>query len=165
MDDSRSIVWIELPSGGWWEINTRPLWEHVRYWIALAEGPGDDDLVAHMLTTLTESWSFRDQVSPDSVARRDPGDLEAVLEVFHRTVVPYLRRPGRREMAEELFTGLLTGKVPPSFVDAWLMDVTGWSWHVLQDTPAEVVDRVMVYAAVKQARAAGDALDFPETEG
>ena len=83
--------------------------------------------MAYVLATLTGCWGFRDQVNPDSVARRDSGDLEAVLEVFHRTVVPYLRRCGRRKMAEELFTGLLTGRVPPAFVDAWLMDVTGWS--------------------------------------
>ena len=118
-----------------------------------------------MLATVTGSWSFRDEVSPHSVAGRDPADLEAALEVFHRTVVPYLRRPGHKEMAEELFAGLLTGKVPPMFVDAWLMDATGWSWQVLQDTPADLVDRVVVYAAVKQARAAGGVLDFPESEG
>ena len=43
------------------------------------------------------------------------------------------------------------GSTPPEFHDSYLMDVTGWSYETLQETPADVVRRYEMYLIVKNA--------------
>ena len=41
--------------------------------------------------------------------------------------------------------------MPPEFHDSYLMDVTGWSYETLQETPVDVVDQYEMYLSVKNA--------------
>ena len=155
------VARIDLPSGGWWEIQTRPLWKHVCDWALEAqEDRGAPGLVERALVSLTTAWSFADEVCLETLAQRHADDLIAVLEVFHREVAPLLRGDSIREMAEELFAEMIAGRIPGQFSEAHLMAVTGWSWHTLQETPADVVEKMSIYLAVTQARDDKRDLDF-----
>ena len=150
---------IELPSGGWWKIVVRPRWKHVAQWTD--EGT---DLVERALASLTIAWSFEDEVSLETLAQRDPGDLVAVLEAFRREVVPYLDEGSPQSMAEELFSGLVAGRIPPQFSEVHLMASTGWSWETLQETPADVVRMMTLYLAVRHVRDSGGTLEYRDAE-
>ena len=162
---SDPVIRIDLPSGGWWEISTRPLWRHVRKWAADGEGQFDDaDLFERALASLTTAWSFGEEVSVEALAQRDEDDLMVALEAFQREVMPNLESDSPRETAEELFAGMVSGQVPPRFAEVSVMAATGWSWQALQETPADVVQKMAIYLAVKQTRDGNGALDFPQTK-
>lgn len=155
---------INLPSGGWWEIETRPLWRHVREWADETQGRHTGlELAEHALASLTPGWSFAEEISQEAVSRRDVDDLIAVLEVFHGEVVSLLSEP-TKEQAERLFGGLAEGRITPEFIEAHLLAATGWSWHTLQVTPVDVVQRMAMYLAVKKARDTGGTLTFADSE-
>ena len=116
-----TVIRVELPSGGWWELESRPRWKHVREWAS-------------------------------EVGRLSAG------EVADRVLVS-LTGPVR-QIAEELFAGLVTGTVPPGFAEVHIMAATGWDWAKLQSTPADVVRRMVVYLFVREARANGGSLEF-----
>ena len=154
------VTRILLPSGGWWEFLTRPQWRHVREWRSrCAEGTGSVS-PERALASLTTAWSFADEVSADVISRLDEADLIVALEAFHREVVPYLDQADEQVLAEALFAGLLGGRVPPEFSEVHLMAANGWSWHTLQNTPADVVRLMAVYSAVAQAVERGGSVDF-----
>ena len=44
------------------------------------------------------------------------------------------------------------------------MAATGWSWQTLQETPADVVQKMAVYLTVTQTIQSKGSLDFPDTE-
>ena len=156
------IARINLPSGGWWDIQTRPLWKHLCGWALEAEeGQDASGLVERALVSLTTAWSFDDKVCLEALGERQADDLIAVLEVFHRDVVPLLGGDGHKGMAEELFAELIAGRIPGQFAEAHLMAATGWNWHTLQETPADVVEKMSIYLAVTQAREGRQDLDFP----
>ena len=160
---SESIRRIYLPSGGWWEITTRPLWRHTRTWFTALHGPDSDrDLVLVALASLTTAWSFREDISAETVAGRKAIDLVAILEVFQRDVASQLTSAIPAGLSETLFAGLLNDSIPAEFAEVALMAATGWSWHTLETTPADVVQRMAVYLAVRQAREAGGSLDFTD---
>lgn len=152
---------IALPSGGWWEISTRPLWKHVRDWPH--EGA---DLIDHALTSLTIAWSFSEEIGVGTIAGRDADDLIAVIEAFREDVAPHLLDARHRvELAQRLFACMVVGQIPREFEEAHIMAATGWSWQALQATPADVVQRVTIYLAVREARANQGSLEFPRAEG
>ena len=151
---------MKLPSGGWWDLRTRPLWKHVTEWRgAVRAGEREQALLERALVSLTTGWSFSEEIATESIGSRDADDLAAVLEVLCREVEPFeaTRRP--TELAEWLFAALTDGRVPAEFAEAHLMLATGWSWRELQETPADVVERAWVYVAVRETREAGGALD------
>lgn len=153
------VVRVALPSGGWWELETRPRWKHVRLW--------SNDcvlLIEQALASLTVAWSFEDEVTSKTVSNRDEDDQIAILEIFHREVVPRLEAASPRRMAEELFAGLMKGQMPPQFDETHIMASTGWSWQTLQETPADVVQKMSVYLAVTRTMQNRGSLDFPDTE-
>ena len=144
---------VRLPSGGWWEIRTRPLWRDVSEWRrAVRAGEEEQALSERALVSLTTGWSFREEIDPESVGGRDAEDLAAVLEVLCREVEPL--EPADRS-AERLFAALAEGRVPAEFAEAHLMLATGWSWRELQETPADVVERTWVYVAVREVKRGG----------
>lgn len=145
---SEAVKRIALPSGGWWELRLRPLWRHVRQWMAADGAPG---LVEQALASLTAAWSFPEEVSADAVRLRHPGDMAAALEVMLQEVIPAMGGASPEQMAQELFAGLLQGQVPASFAEAHLLALTGWTWHDLQETPADVVQKLAIYLAVRHA--------------
>ena len=163
---SQAVKRINLPSGGWWKILTRPLWEHVSQRSAACQGRGDNpDLVGPVLVSLTAAWSFPEDVSLEALAQRDVDDLVTVLEFFRREVVPVLEAHSPKEVAEEqLFAGLVAGRVPPQFAEVHLMAATGWSWRDLRATPADIVQKMAIYLAVKHAMDSGSALDLHAPE-
>ena len=154
---------VGLPSGGWWDISTRPTWADVSGWGNKPQGESDPGLVERALASLTTAWSFAEEISLESVALRDAADLVAVLEAALGDVRSRVAKdPG--EMAEDLFAALAVRRVPPQFEEVHLMAATGWSWETLQRTPADVVEKMAVYLAVVQTRDIGGALEFDPAE-
>ena len=154
------VARVELPSGGWWEIRTRPLWRDVREWRgAVRSGEKAQALSERALVSLTTGWSFREEIGAESVGNRDAADLAAVLEVLCREVEPVEAVGRAAESAEGLFVALAEGRVPSEFAEAHLMLATGWSWRELQETPADVVERAWVYAAVREVKRGGGVLE------
>ena len=148
-----------MPSGGWWEIETRPLWRHVREW---REGAPDDDggLVDRVVVSLTTAWSFDLPVKLESLVLVDAGDVAVVLEVLVEQVAKFSGLVERKAMAEALFARMAAGLVPQEFAEVHAMSVAGWSWRELQETPADVVERMMIYEAVAETMNTGGTLDF-----
>ena len=170
---SQTVKRIDLPSGGWWELETRPRWKHVREWshnrAGRHRGPSDalydeQDLVERVLVSLTPGWSFPEPVSIEGLAERDERDVIAAMEMLRREIVTLLDGCSPNLQAEELFACLVTGRVPHEFAEAHLMALTGWSWQALQETPADVVERMSIYLAVKQTRETGGGLDISQEQ-
>ena len=157
-------VRVNLTSGGWWELETRPRWEQMRGILTeTAQGREDEaGLAEQVLLALTTAWSFTEEVSVASLARRDPRDTAAAMNVLEHEVgsLGAGRRP--KEHAEGLFQGLAAGAVPDEFAEVHIFAHTGWTWQELQETPADIVRKMAVYLAVKLARDSGGTLDFPE---
>jgi hypothetical protein len=122
------------------------------------------DLVERALVSLSTGWSFREAISVESLARRDVEDVIAAMELLKREVAPLWDGHFYRPVAEELFAGLAAGRVPEQFAEPHIMALTGWSWETLQETPADVVELMAVYLAVRQVRDVGGTLDFPEEQ-
>ena len=164
-DPLETVRRLQLPSGGWWEMETRPRWGHRRLWAlpgrltSSQARPSDRALVA-----LTTAWSFDEPVSLATLRAREAADLGTALDFMGGEIIGSLVQTSLKTMAEELFVGLAGGQVPPSFVEARLMVHTGWSWQTLMETPADVVERVAVYIAVSQAMVTGSALQIEEDE-
>ena len=148
---------ISLPSGGWWAVRTRPTWKDAK-----AIGEGDGGRLNSFLVAITESWSFEDTVSTETLAHRDECDVDVVLRVIGETVLPWLDMDPPETMAKALFAGMSAGQVPEDFFDVQLMASTGWSWQDLQSAPADVVLKMAVFLAVSQIKAQGGALRFPD---
>ena len=158
---TNDVIRIDLPSGGWWELTTRPLWKHV------CRGTDEgyvSEFLPRALASLTTAWSFPEAVSESTLPARSEEDMAAVLEVFNGEVLPAFRSGGAREEAEALFAGLVSGRVPPQYVEVCLMAATGWTWQVLGETPADIVHRMAVYLAVKGARDNKGTLEFSEED-
>ena len=150
------VARVRLPSGGWWDIRTRPLWKHVSEWRgAVRAGEDERALLERALVSLTTGWSFSEEVGTESVGGRDADDLAAVLEVFCREVEPFESAGRSVEFAERLFAALTDGRAPADFAEAHLMLATGWSWRELQETPADVVERTWTYVAVREVMRGG----------
>ena len=164
--DKPTIKRLSLPSGGWWEFETRPRWKHLRAWTALcADGSvqtGEGDLADRVVISLTTGWSFDEPISLASLGRRDPEDMIAAMELVKREAAPLLDTNDPRSLAEQLLHGLVEGRIPEEFAEVHIMALTGWSWAELQDTPADVVERMALYLAVKQTREVGGILELKE---
>ena len=52
------------------------------------------------------------------------------------------------------------GSILPEFHDSHLMDVTGWSYETLQETPADVVRQYEMYLIIKNVVVNGGKLPF-----
>jgi hypothetical protein len=150
---------IDVPSGGWWEVETRPLWRHVREW---REGAHHNDggLVDRVVVSLTTAWSFDLPVELDSLALVDADDVGVVLEVLVEQVAKLSGLVERKTIAEELFARMAAGSVPEEFAEVHVLAVAGWSWRELQETPADVVERMAIYKAVAETMSTGGTLDF-----
>ena len=53
-------------------------------------------------------------------------------------------------------------RVPPEYSDIQLMQLTGWSWDELQNTPIDVAQRTQVYLLVKHAKESGVEVDIED---
>ena len=146
---------------------------HVRQWGPVRSGensiPSDDEygqgyLVERALVSLTTGWSFREEISAESLTQLDVEDVIAAMELLKWEVAPLLDGHTPRPLAEDLFVGLARGSVPEQFAEPHIMALTGWSWETLQETPADVVELVAIYLAVKQAIDFGGIVDFPEEQ-
>ena len=162
---------ISLPSGGWWDLVTRPMWRHLRLLLTGARQGATaaaDTLVDHLLVALTTAWSFDEPVSLDSLAAREGADMDAVVEVLCASVLPAAVGDGEVLPAahgggkEDLFRGLLAGRVPSPFAEVHILALTGWTWAALQETPVDVVARMAEYLAVRSVKDSGGTLQLQE---
>lgn len=123
-------VRVNLTSGGWWELETRPRWGQMRGILTeTAQGREDEaGLAEQVLLALTTAWSFTEEVSVASLARRDPRDTAAAMNVLEHEVgsLGAGRRP--KEHAEGLFQGLAAGAVPDEFAEVHILAHTGRSY-------------------------------------
>ena len=162
---SPTIRRVDLPSGGWWELETKPRWKHFREWsFDVGALSGSVALGDRVLVSLTPAWSFQEKVCLESLCLRDVADTAAVLEVLQREVLSPLSRERPTRLAEDLFVGLAAGTIPPPFAEVHLMALTGWSWETLLQTPLDVVEKMAIYRAVKETRETGGYLSFQEDE-
>jgi hypothetical protein len=99
-------------------------------------------------------------VELEKLAFVDLADMAAVLDVLIEQVSRYSILEERKEMAEELFTGMAVGLVREEFAEVHVMSVAGWSWEELQETPVDVVERMALYKAVTDTMRSGGTLDF-----
>ena len=61
---------------------------------------------------------------------------------------------------------MMQGNIPEEFADTQIMSATGWTWQELQNTPADEVELMVTYLAVKNTREGGGNLNFgTRTEG
>jgi len=124
------------------------------------EHQGDGRLVDRVVVSLTTAWSFDMPVELEKLAFVDLADMAAVLDVLIEQVSRYSILEERKEMAEELFTGMAVGLVREEFAEVHVMSVAGWSWEELQETPVDVVERMALYKAVTDTMRSGGTLDF-----
>ena len=148
---------VPLPSGGWWDVETRPTWAQAKEWERWASE--DDGLPERVLAQLTVGWSFSSAVSAEAVAQRHPADVAAAMDAVERTVARLADARSSKEMAEGLFAALVAGRVPEEFADVHLMASTGWSHDELRRTPADVVERMSTYLSVKTAYETGGVME------
>ena len=149
---------VALPSGGWWDIRTRPTW-------CDAGSLGDDESrVERLLVAITERWAFDEPVSLETIACRDDDDLATVLTAIQEDVLPWLEQDSPDALSMSLFQAMAVGQVPQYFFEIQLMAATGWSWQTLQSTPADVVMKMALFLAVSEVREQGGTLQFASVE-
>lgn len=146
---------LTLPGGGWWELSLRPLWKHVKLW------KGEDECVVETaILQLTLDWSFDEPITRDALKARDLDDLTCVIDAIVDTFGA--SSESKRETAERLYRGLHGGALPEEFTDVHIMAATGWSWRELQDTPADVVEKMVTYLGVTQALNSNSSFDITD---
>ena len=150
-------VRVALPTGGWWDVETRPTWAQVMEWERWAAE--DDGLPERVLAQLTLRWSSSETVSVEAISRRSPADVSAAMDAVERLAAPLADARSSKEMAEGLFEGLVAGRIPEEFADVHLMASTGWSYDELLRTPADVVERMATYLSVRAAYETGGAME------
>ena len=153
-------VRVALPTGGWWDVETRPTWAQVKEWERWAAE--DDTFPERVLAQLTLAWSFLETVSAEAVARRSEADVAAAMDAVERHAAPLAGARSSKELAEGLFEGLVTGRIPEEFADMHLMASTGWSYDELLRTPADVVERMATYLSVRAAYETGGAMEVED---
>ena len=79
------VVRLEIPSGGWWEIDTAPRWGAIRN---IDQTQGD----ASLLAAVTVAWSFDEPVSAEAVNNRETPDVLMALEVVFEKILPLFER-------------------------------------------------------------------------
>lgn len=139
---------LELPSGGWWVLDTRVSHRLAREMSALLHG-GDTTAIGHVLSCMTVAWGFDDIPSVEAVTQRDFRDIEAATMVLRDELIPALRILETTDEAERVFGALVADRIPDDYRDEALMADTGWSWQQLQDTPEDVVRRMRLYLSVR----------------
>ena len=150
-------VRVTLPTGGWWDVETRPTWAQVMEWARWAAD--GDSLPERVLAQLTLGWSFLERVGFDALSRRSAADVAAAMDAVERLAAPLADARSSKEMAEGLFEGLVAGRIPEDFADVHLMASTGWSYDELLRTPADVVERMATYLSVRAAYETGGAME------
>ncbi len=154
---------IDLPSGGWWELEARPRWRQVREWMGASSGPDSQaGLADGVLVSLTTAWSFDMPIESASIESIAAEDVVVALRAVHRMLAALWDPRRQRELAERLFVEMAAGRTPDEFEEPRIMALTGWSWQALQDTPADVVEAMTTYLVVREARERGGEVEFPE---
>jgi hypothetical protein len=141
---------LELPSGGWWALDTRISHRVASELFTLLKS-NDSAGLGRVLFGMTVAWGFSDRPSAEAVMQREIGDIEVATSVIRDDLIPGLRRWTSTEEAERVFEALVSGQTPSGYSDIALMESTGWSWQELQDTPEDVVRGMRVYLSVKSA--------------
>lgn len=154
--DRSGVRRVKLPTGGWWDIRTRPTWQDA------SSLRGDECQVDDLLAAISEAWSFDGPVSVKSIGFRDESDLAAVLVALQEDVLPWLDQDAPRDLATGLFAAMSIGQVPEKFFEIQLMAATGWSWQTLQSTPADVVLKMALFLGVSDVKEQGGSMRFPE---
>ncbi|MFP6567452.1 MAG: hypothetical protein VB961_09210 [Dehalococcoidia bacterium] len=117
---------LELPSGGWWVLDTRVSQRLAQEMSALLHGV-DTTVIGHVLSCMTVAWEFDDIPSVEAVTQRDFRDIEAATMVLWDELIPALRILETTDEAERVFGVLVADRIPDDYRDELLMGDTGWS--------------------------------------
>ena len=79
---------VALPSGGWWDVETRPPVRAMQRLQNVNEGVVDATYEA--LVVFTRAWSFPEPVSAEAIQDRRFDDFMSVVKVFEEEVAPFL---------------------------------------------------------------------------
>jgi hypothetical protein len=106
-----NVVRLDLPSGNWWEIETRPNWGDMmkirREMVRLTEdeSPDEDQLTA-VMTMLTRAWSYTNgsedtplPISIESINEMDIMDAAEVMHKVNQEVIPLLVAVGEQQQS------------------------------------------------------------------
>ena len=119
---------LELPSGGWWVLDTRVSHRLAREMSALLHG-GDTTAIGHVLSCMTVASGFDDIPSVEAVTQRDFRDIAAATMVLREEQIPALRILETTDEAERVFGALVADRIADDYRDEALMADTGWSWQ------------------------------------
>ena len=84
-------VRVELPSGGWWEIETRPRWKVIRSFSAAFSADGNVDLIElidGLVVAVSIGWSYEDEITKESIGELDMAELGPVFQIVVEKIVP-----------------------------------------------------------------------------
>lgn len=106
-----NVVRLDLPSGNWWEIETRPNWGDMmkirREMVRLTEdeSPDEDQLTA-VMAMLTRAWSYTNgsedtplPISIESINEMDIMDAAEVMHKVNQEVIPLLVAVGEQQQS------------------------------------------------------------------
>ena len=106
MAESETLKRVELPSGGWWEIETRPNWGEMmqirRILVEMGdEGAEGEDFLTTVMAMLTRAWSYQDETGPlevsvETINGLDIMDASEIMYEVNETVIPLLNKVAER---------------------------------------------------------------------
>lgn len=109
MAEGETLRRIELPSGGWWEIETRPNWGEMmairKILVKMGdEGAEGEDYLTTVMVLLTRNWSYQNEEGPleicvESINGLDIMDASEIMYEVNETVIPLLNRVAERGSA------------------------------------------------------------------
>ncbi len=114
MTKKDTIKKLDLPSGNWWKIETRPTWgemmkvrkEMLR--ISEAEDDTTEEQLTTVMTMLTRDWSYTNgsvdtklPITVESVNEMDLMDAAEVMHEVNDSVIPLLTAVGERQQRKD----------------------------------------------------------------
>ncbi len=108
-----NVIRLELPSGNWWEVETRPKWGEMmkirREMLRITEADGEDEeQLTQVMTMLTRDWSYTNgtadtklEISVESVNEMDLLDAAEVMHTVNEQVIPLLTAVGERQQPKD----------------------------------------------------------------
>jgi hypothetical protein len=109
MTESTTLKRIDLPSGNWWEIETRPKWGEMmkirKVVVKMTDdGAEGEDFLTEVMAMLTRGWSYQNgegplEVSVESINELDLMDAAEIMHEVNEQVIPLFNKVAERGSA------------------------------------------------------------------